>query len=289
MIRRRPTVIAVDRDSVAAGDDIEPHARELSVASGTRLSALLALAAPEIRARGWSWVAMAEGRPLAVWSVDHGVQLLVPDRRVTGRRGPHAVHFRYLQQIDPAWLHRRLAEGAPMRPRDLEEAYRPIATAVYEREQRRREAECDERLISPECVGILESFGSRIALHNDRLLRFELCGARWSVARLDTMTRIEAGDDRTGGASIRPAALAECWLVAAVAAVVREEQGIVAIPDHPPETVPELRRMGDWPPGNRRWSTVGEPTAQLHSERAVDCFSLACGRSIAEIAALMRP
>ncbi|WP_427870816.1 hypothetical protein [Leucobacter luti] len=173
--------------------------------------------------------------------------------------------------------------------RDIQEEYRPIAAAADEREQRRREAECDERLISPECVAILESFGSRIALHNDRLLRFELCGAGWSVARLDTMTRIEAGDDRTGGASIRPVGFAECWLVAAVAAVAREAGGLVAIPDHPPETVPELRRMGDWPPGNRRWSTVGEQTAQLHSARAVDCFRLAHGRSIAEIAALMRP
>lgn len=90
----------VDRDSVAMGDDVRSHTAKLTVPRDILLSSALQTALPEIRAEGWSWVVVADGEVSAVWSVDHGIRLLVSDREVTD--GPVDVYFRYFVQIDPA-------------------------------------------------------------------------------------------------------------------------------------------------------------------------------------------
>ncbi|WP_157496854.1 hypothetical protein [Leifsonia sp. Leaf264] len=283
----RALVIDVDRDSVAMGDDGRSHAHQVTVARGTRLSALLDRAAPEIRARGWSWVAVADGRVVAVWSSDHGVQLLVPDARVTSKRGPRRVDFRYYLQIDPAWLHRRLAEGADPDREALELEYRPQAQAAWELEARRRERDDPARLLSPECIAAVQSFGAQIDLHNDRQMRLDILGTRWTVIRSDTMTQIHRGEDALA-ASIRPAAFAECWLVAAIGAEARLSIGLPRLPDFQPLPAPELTPMAaSWPQGVKRWTTTGDLIAQLAGEDAVSCYRLASGRSIAEIAQLL--
>jgi hypothetical protein len=279
-------VVDVNRDSVAMGDDLESHARQLTVGSGTRLSALLDRASPEIRQLGWSWVAIADDRVVAVWSVDLGVRMLVPNRRVSSTRGPHHIHFRYFLQIDPAWLHSRLAEGANPDLRSLEREYQPLARVAWEKEQRRRESETPDRLLSPDCTAALVSFGVRIDLHNDRIARFDLDGERWTAVRSDTMTQIHRGE---GGptASIRPSAFAECWLVVAVGAQLRTSRNIACIPSCEQFPAPELTPMTNWPPNVRRWTTTGDLIAQLSGDDAVSFYRIAIGRSIAALAALM--
>lgn len=270
------------------GDDAVSHAFELRAPAGITIAALLGRAAPEIRASGWSWVVVVDGRVAAVWSVDHGVQLLIPDRNLTAETIPRTIHFRYFVQIDPEWLHRRLAEGAPADRSALELEYRPIAQSAAEAENRRREREIADRLLTPECMRALVAVGAEIDLHNDRLLRFDLHGERWWASRADTMLSIRHGDGGEG-ASIRPAAFAEAWLVAATSAASRSAAGEVRFPPYAPFPAPELRPMGEWPPGVRRWTTQGEPVAQLAGQDAVDAFQLAYGRTIAEIVALMGP
>ncbi|MFS2280847.1 hypothetical protein V2S04_08490 [Microbacterium sp. OR21] len=103
--------VQVDRESVAAGDDVVSHAAVVRVRRGTRLSAVIEQVSPDVRAPGWSWVVLVDGVTAAVWSVDHGVQLLIDNRRMTQKSV--TIIFRYFLQIDPAWLFSRLAQGAP--------------------------------------------------------------------------------------------------------------------------------------------------------------------------------
>ncbi|WP_407361501.1 hypothetical protein [Microbacterium sp. LBN7] len=274
----RTIELHVDRDSVAMGDDVVPHAGVLSVPRGTLLSAALELASPEIRSPGWSWVAVVDGATTAVWSVDHGVQLLVADRKLT--RGPVDVFFRYFVQIDPAWLFDRLAHDVRADRRALEEEYAPIAREKYRAELRRRERELDGRFLSTECVDALRHFGAAITLHADVACDFTHDGDAWSVRRADTMFQVFRGG---GGpiASIRPHALGEAWLVGMLGASARTAAGRADLPNVEPLAGLELTASGG------RWMSRGATVVQVRSELAARVAQLAYGRSVAEVRALL--
>ncbi|SDU32078.1 hypothetical protein SAMN04488548_134507 [Gordonia westfalica] len=273
--------IDVDRDSVAMGDDVLSHHRRISVSVGTLLSAVLAEAAPEIRARGWSWVAEVDGHPAAVWSVDHGVRILVRDVPVTRGNAPRQIFFRYFVQIDPEWLYRRLVDGAEANRYVLEREYRPIGDRLREEEERRREKELPGRLLGVECSAALRGLGVDFDLHNDRLARFGVAGSTWRVRRMDTMTVTDHGRNRFLS-SIRPAAVAEVWLAAAVGQRVREVRGLPRTPDHL-LSQPDLYPMSRGVAGEPRWTTRGHPTVQLTGDDAVNAYRLSMGRTIGEI------
>lgn len=275
---RRTLELRVDRDSVAMGDDAVSHAGVISVPRGTLLGAALELASPEIRSSGWSWVAVVDGATTAVWSVDHGVQLLVADRKLT--RGPVEVFFRYFVQIDPAWLFDRLSQGAPADRRALEEEYAPIAREEYRAELRRRERELDGRFLSAECVDALGHYAADITLHADVACDFTHGGDAWSVRRADTMFQVFRGG---GGpiASIRPHALGEAWLVGMLGTAARTAAGRVDLPDAEP--LPGLELIAS----RGRWMSHGATVVQVRSELAARVAQLAYGRSIAELRALL--
>ena len=109
-------VVVADRESVSMGDDARSHRRELRVPAGSLVGDVVEHSSPDVRAQGWSWVAVVDGTVVAVWSVDHGVALLAPDRPLTASDpgGVVRVRFLYLGRLDPAWLHARLAQGAPL-------------------------------------------------------------------------------------------------------------------------------------------------------------------------------
>lgn len=267
----------VDRDSVAMGDDVVSHAGVVSVLRGTSLSAAIERSSPEIKSPGWSWIAVVDGETTAVWSVDHGVRLLVADRRLT--RGPVAIFFRYFVQIDPAWLFERLAEGERPDRRALEERYAPIAREKYRAELHRRERELDGRLLSTACVDALRRHGAEITLHADVACEFTHRGDSWTVRRADTMLQVFRG---SGGpiASIRPHALGEAWLVGMLAAAERTAARSPALPDADPIPGLELNRTAG------RWMSRGATVVQVHSEIAARVAELAHGRSIAQVSAL---
>lgn len=274
----RTIELHVDRDSVAMGDDVVSHAGVLSVPRGTLLSAALELASPEIRSPGWSWVPVVDGATTAVWSVDHGVQLLVADRKLT--RGPVDVFFRYFVQIDPAWLFDRLAHGVRADRRALEEEYAPIAREKYRAELRRRERELDGRFLSAECVDALQHFGAEITLHADIACDFTHYGDAWSVRRADTMFQVFRGG---GGpiASIRPHVLGEAWLVGMLGASARTAAGRADLPDAEPLPGLELTASGG------RWMSRGATVVQVRSELAARVAQLVYGRSVADLRALL--
>lgn len=275
---RRPVELRVDRDSVAMGDDVVSHARSTTVPRGTLLSAALEQSSPEIRSPGWSWVAIVDREVAAVWSVDHGVQLLVEDRTLT--HGPVDIHFRYFVQINPVWLHRRLAEGARANRQELEAEYAPIARDKHRAELRRREREIDERLLSPECIEALRHYGAEITLHADIACDVIHESETWAVRRADTMFQVFRGP---GGpiASIRPHDLGESWLVTMIGSVARVATGQTALPDAAPLPGLELTRSAG------RWVSHGATVVQVRSDHEADAARLAYGRSLTEVRALL--
>lgn len=269
--------LRVDRDSVAMGDDTVSHAATLSVPDGTMLSAAIEKSSPEIRAEGWSWVVVVDGEVAAVWSVDHGVRMLVTDRALD--HGPADIYFRYFVQIDPAWLFDRLAQGAPAHRYDLEAEYAPIAREKYATELRRREREVAAKLLSAESIAAFESYGAQVTLHADIACTFTYRGDTWTVRRADTMLQVFVGP---GGprASIRPHALGEAWLVGMLGAAARTAAGRPELPDA--EVLPGL----DLTQRGGRWTSQGATVVQVTSDLAARVAELVYGRSLAEVRAV---
>ncbi len=277
MFHRRPVDLHVDRDSVAMGDDVVSHAGVIAVPRGTLLSAAIERSSPEIKSPGWSWIAVVDGETAAVWSVDHGVRLLVADRPL--RRGQVEIFFRYFAQIDPAWLFDRLACGEKPDRRALEEQYAPIAREKNRAELRRRERELDGRLLSAPCVDALRHLGAEVTLHADVACEFTFRGDAWVVRRADTMLQVFHG---AGGpiASIRPHALGEAWLVGMLGAAARAAAGLDELPDA------ELSPGLELTPFGGRWMSHGATVVQVRSETAARVAQLAYGRSLTQVRVL---
>lgn len=274
----RTIELRVDRDSVAMGDDVESHARTTTLPRDTLLSAAIEHCSPEIKAQGWSWVAVVDDAVAAVWSVDHGAQLLVADRELT--RGPVDIHFRYFVQIDPGWLFDRLAQGVPANRRELEREYAPIAREKYRAELRRREREIDARLLSSDCVDAIRHYGADLTLHADIACDFTHQGETWAVRRADTMFQVFVG----GGApiaSIRPHTLGEAWLVGMLGASARAAAGLPDLPEVDPVPGLELTQTGG------RWMSRGATVVQVRTELAARVARLAFGRSVTEVRTLL--
>lgn len=269
--------LRVDRDSVAMGDDAVSHAGTLSVPDGTMLSAAIEKSSPEIRAEGWSWVVVVDGEVAAVWSVDHGVRMLVTDRALD--HGPADIYFRYFVQIDPTWLFDRLAQGSPAHRYDLEAEYAPIAREKYATELRRREREIAARLLSAESIAAIESYGAQVTLHADIACTFTHRGDTWTVRRADTMLQVFVGPSGPR-ASIRPHALGEAWLVGMLGTAARVAAGRIELPDA--EVLPGL----DLTQRGGRWTSQGATVVQVTSDLAARVAELVYGRSIAEVRAV---
>ncbi|WP_334152129.1 hypothetical protein [Microbacterium sp.] len=280
-----PLLVDVDRDSVAMGDDMASHAHRRSFHDGIRLADLLEATHPEIHSRGWSWVAVVDGIVSAVWSIDHGVRLLVRNRRVRVGATPIRVVFRYFLQIDPQWLHERLAAGGAADRDALSAAYAPLAAERLEQEQRRREREVPEKLLSPVGVEALVRLGATIDLHSDTRCRLVVRSERWVVVRSDSMTLVYREGTAAPIASLRPVSFAERWIATAVGALGREERGLSPLPPSAPIEGPPMSTMSSWPPGTARWSVTGPDgfVAQLTGEDAVEWYRFADGRTLVEI------
>lgn len=288
MLRNR-LLVDVDRDSVAMGDDVYGHGYRMMVRAGMRLGAILRRATPEIRSSGWSWVAVVDGVVSAVWSVDHGVRLLVPDHRVAARSSALSVHFRYFLQIDPEWLYARLMEGAPADREALRAAYAPIAAERLEIEQRRRERDIPVKLLSVAGVAAISGFGAQIDLHSDTRCRFVVGAEVWTVVKADSMTMVYRAPGAPSIASLRPQSFAEVWLATAVGSVGRTRAGRAALPGAVPNPGPPVQPMSVWPPGTERWSATGDDgfVAQLAGTDSLAWYRFAVGRSLAEVVSLL--
>ena len=283
-----PLTVAVDRDSVAMGDDMQSHRREVQTSPDILMSDLIEQVSPEIRSRGWSWVVVVGDETTAVWSVNHGVQMLRPDVPFDGQSGPVKVFFRYFQQIDPAWLFRRLSEGAKASHGDLEEEYAPLAQEAYERQQRERESSTTKRLLSERCILALEYFGAVIDLHSDVMCRFGAQGLQWTLHRSDTVTEIFREGLRMPRASMRPTDLAEKWIVAAVGAQCRIERGEEPLPPFEQHATEELTQWPGFDKGDVEWHTSDSPVvAQLRDNQAVQVYRFGAGRDIDGIVSLL--
>ncbi|MDR6416984.1 hypothetical protein [Pseudarthrobacter sulfonivorans] len=278
----------VDRDSVAMGDDTQSHQRQLQFSPGILLSALIEQVSPEIRSTGWSWVVVVGDETTAVWSVDHGVQLLCPDIPVVPQPAPIKVFFRYFVQIGPAWLFQRLCGGAKADRGELEREYAPIAKATYEQHLRDRESSTSDRLLTQQCIRALEYFGAVIDLHSDVMCRFDAQGQQWILRTDGPVTRVFRGGSWPPLASMRPVKLAERWTVAAVGARCRVKRGEEPLPSFEQREAEELIRRHGTHKGDMEWQTSGGAVfARLHDEQSVRLYQLVAGRNIDDIVALL--
>lgn len=275
---RRIIELRVDRDSVAMGDDAMSHAKTTTLPRGTPLSAAIEQCSPEIKAQGWSWVAVVDGEVAAVWSVDHGVQLLVDDHKL--KRRPIDIIFRYFVQVDPGWLFDRLAQGARADRLALEQEYAPIAREKYRAELLRREREIHARLLGSECIEAIRHYGADVTLHADVACDFTHRGQAWAVRRADTVFQVFVG----GGApiaSIRPHALGEAWIIGILGAENRIDAGLLDLPEVDLLPGLELTQQGG------RWMSRGATVVQVRTELAARVARFVFGRSIAEVRTLL--
>lgn len=269
-------VLRVDRDSVAMGDDAESHAYEMVLPCSTSIAEAVDLAAPSVGGPGWSWIAVLEGTPVAVWSVDGGARLLVADAPFGRPDGEFDLFFRYFVQIDPEWLYWELRNGAAPDRRALETAFASHAARRREVADRERESATTDRLLSAECAAVLSRLGVEFDLHHDRLCRFDFVGTSWRIERLDTMTRVTMGGGHATG-SFRPSSWAEKWLVAAIGARLRLMAGREPLPAFDLRPAPELS------PQRHMWSITGPDTIQVSDGSGLLLYHFVAGRSLVEI------
>jgi hypothetical protein len=281
--------VLVDRDSVAMGDDVEPHERVVEVAATATLAELFAVAAPRVSVSGGStWVSSWNGTPFAVWTArweaprtwDAGLRTVgdLP----TGPGTPR-LHHAYWTQLDAEWLVAQLRGGAPLDRRRLERDHAPLAAQRHEAALRERERTHPGRLFDPATVAALEGLGARTDVHTDRLYRCTVPALDpagfWRAERHDTMTlvRTPAG----GGGSFRPTALAQPWVVALVGAAVSGRGGDAL----PPPAVDSAVRAGPGLTTVTRVVGVRQELAQLPDAAHAEWFRRTRGRSVAEVAA----
>jgi len=281
-------VVVVNRESVSMGDDAQSHRRELRVRAGSLVGDVVERSSPDVRVQGWSWVAVVDGTVVAVWSLDHGVALLAPDRPLTvsDPGGVVQVRFLYLGRLDPAWLHARLAQGAPLDRDALAAEHAPLARAVLEHERREREAATTARLLGPTCVHALERLGAVVDLHSDVLCRFDVGGVAWQVERSDSMIVVFGRGRRSPLASLRPVGLAERWVLAALALDRRVAEGLDPLPDAPVRAGAEPVQLTVAGRARAVEGSSGAVIAQLRDARDVASLDLVLGRDLDEVVAL---
>ena len=119
-------VVAVDRDSVAAGDDCESHAATVTVPATSSVSALLAAAEEAcplacIQGGRATWIVEAGGAggtPIAVVAEQWREPKLLVSAATTVAAlfaaTPRALHFRYWCQVDPDVVFAALRDGRPL-------------------------------------------------------------------------------------------------------------------------------------------------------------------------------
>ncbi|NAZ74233.1 hypothetical protein GTQ99_02160 [Kineococcus sp. T13] len=282
--------IVVDRDSVAMGDDVEPHRRIVEVPDDAPLEEVLRRTAPDVSVSGGStWITTWNGVPVAVHSSRWGTGRVWDERYRTladlppGEGTPVLFH-RYWAQVDADWLLERLRAGEPLDRGTLERQWAPLAEQRREHALRERERTHPGRLLDTATVAALTALGARVEVHTDRVCRFTVepaggPGAAWRAELHDTMTLVWTPAGRCG--SVRPTALAQPWLVALVGAAV-SGRGADALPA--PAVASDVRRSPSL------WTVTRtvdgrQELAQLPDEEHAQWFRRTLGRSVQEVAA----
>lgn len=218
-----------------------------------------------------------DGEVAAVWSVDHGAQLLVLDRKL--KRGPGDIHFRYFLQIDPGRLFDRLAQDA-LPTCENSKTSTPRSHARNTGPSTSVASAIDARLLTSECIETIRRSGADVTLHADIACDFTHRDEAWAVRRADTMLQVFIGAGAPI-ASIRPHALGEAWLVEMIGASVRIVAGLPDLPDIDPLPGLELTQTGG------RWMSHGATIVRVRTELAARVARLVFGRSVAEVRTLL--
>lgn len=241
--------MTVDRDSVAMGDDVEPHARVLDVPGETTLGAFLAHLSPDVSVSGpAAWVVRLGGRD-GDWVGMYDGQMRVlrdADRTLADLR-VERVHFDYWAAAPAELLLESLAGGRlPDRTALQHEGWRRQWQAEEERAIERA-ATSRRRLLSPEAVAAVGALGGRIVVHAPAYCRLEAADRTSYVVRGDAhasrLSAVDAAGDQHPLATFRPPGpLVETTLVARLGAAWRATRGLA--PVVAPRHRTEVRRSG---------------------------------------------
>lgn len=255
--------MTVDRDSVAMGDDVEPHERVLDVPGETTLGAFLAHLSPDVSVAGpATWVVRLGGRDGAwVGMYDGQMRVLREADRTLADLGVAVVHFDYWAGAPAELLLESLAGGRlPDKTALQREGWRRGWQAEDER-AREKQATTTKRLLSPEAVAAVEALGGRVEVHAPSYCRLVAADRTTYVVRSDQhwsrLATVDDAGDQHGLATFRPPGpLAETTLVARLGTAWREARGLA--PVEPPGTARRYAgpaASGCGPSPTEAWST----------------------------------
>lgn len=239
----------VDRDSVAMGDDVEPHERTLDVPGETTLGAFLAHLRPDVSVAGpAAWVVRLGGRD-GDWVAMYDGQMRVlreADRTLADLR-VERVHFDYWAGAPADLLLESLAAGRLPRKDALQHEGFRRRWQVEDERAREKAGTTTKRLLGADAVAAVAALGGRIEVHAPAYCRLVGADGTTYVASADghwsrLATVDEAGDRHDLGSFRPPGPLAETTLVAALGAAWREARGLP--PAEAPRHRTEVRRSG---------------------------------------------
>jgi hypothetical protein len=241
--------VTVDRDSVAAGDDVEPHARVLDVPGETTLGAFLAHLSPDVSVAGDAvWVVRLGGRDGAwVGMYDGQMRVLREADRTLADLGVRSVHFDHWAGAPAELLLESLLAGRLPRKDALQQEGFRRAWRTEDDRAREKAARTTTRLLSSDAVTAVEALGGRIEVHAPSYCRLVAADGSTYVVQADQhwsrLAAVDAAGDRHGLATFRPPGpLVETTLIARLGAIWRGTRGLAPI--EPPRHRTEVRRSG---------------------------------------------
>jgi hypothetical protein len=163
-----------DRDSVAMGDDMYSHARDLDLSAATPIDSVVRMAELASIAGGKAcWVIAVgprRGTPVAVWAQQWSrARLLDPAAATVGdlaSDGRLDVYFEYFTQLDPDRIFELLRSGIVDRG-DLRTAYYAALSDNRVAAEVVRAASTRDRLLPADAIAALERMGVTIRAHSD--------------------------------------------------------------------------------------------------------------------------
>ena len=178
--------ITVDRDSVAAGDDVDRHDYTLEVPPETTVDEVLRTLRPDVSVAGpASWLVRLGGRDgtaIAVYAAGFGMHVSPAADRPVASLSPPVIHFDYWQSSPPQLLLDALQRGEePDRRTAMEEGWRQqfrdrLVAA------RASEAASPGGLLSPALVAAASRLDALIEVHAGDYARVTAAdGSTWVV------------------------------------------------------------------------------------------------------------
>jgi hypothetical protein len=283
--------VVVDRDSVAAGDDVASHRREFEVDDGLTIGRLLATVRPDAAIGGGraTWLVVVgpvpgtpgdagRPRPIGVYAQEWGATRFfdpehVPLSEFAGPDGTLSLHFGYLAQVDPELVVDRYRAGGSLTHDERTGLTEQRMAELAESDAVLAQQASPARYLSQQTTSALILFGCTIQVHSNRYFR---CSLPTTEGPLTTV--VQAQDTMAGIwingahlANFRPLVHAEQFVIAQLGDAWRRSSGRppVSLPALPPDTpVAPVKQGNRWFFRWTRGQVRHDATFGIHQELA---------------------